>query len=163
MNCALPDGTTAPFCVPVTMAPEAMYGTSVSMDANTVIITISTNTGTSVLRVREPMTGPVTGYIVPGGNGAQLVAALALYMDAPDMSVALSSHDLHSKPLTVQLAGPITFLPDGRIAIAAANTKDLAFTVNVTAPLSISGGVDMVIKAGEMHLQLVSPLLRGGL
>jgi hypothetical protein len=163
MNCALPDGTTAPACIPVTMFPEAMYATSVSLDAS-IGFSIDTDTGESVMRIREPAGGgPVMGYIVDGGAaGPQLVASLSLYMDAPDMSVPLSSHDLHSKPLNVSLAGPVTFLPDGRIAIALANTADVPVTVNISAPLGIDGSVAMVLPAGQMKLQLVSPPVRGG-
>jgi hypothetical protein len=84
-------------------------------------------------------------------------------MDAPDMSIPLASHDLHSKPLSVTLAGPVKFLADGRIAIAAANTADVGVSVTVDAGLIGSGKVNMNIPRGEMHLQLVSAPIRGGL
>ena len=160
-NCALPDGTMAASCVPVTLDPEIMYGTSVSMKAS-VGISVSTDTGTAVMRVREPGQGPVTGYIFDNGGTPTMIAALGLYMDAPDMSIPLSSHDLHSKPLNLVLEGPVTFLPDGQIAIAVSNTADVPVTVNISAPFGIKGGVTMIIPTGEMKLQLVSPLLRGG-
>nr|HEX4312339.1 Ig-like domain-containing protein [Kofleriaceae bacterium] len=162
MSCAMPDGTTADACVPVTLTPQAMYATSISMSA-TVGISISTDTGTSVMRIREPTGGgPIVGYIATGSDGTpQLELALDLYMDAPDMSITLSSHDLHSKPLSVLLIGPVQFLADGRIAIAAANVADVPVTVNISAPLGIKGAVDMVLPAGQMKLQLVSPALRG--
>jgi hypothetical protein len=160
-NCALPGGLSAPSCVPVTMSPQAMLATNISMDA-TVVITIGTDTGTSVMRIREPATGPVMGYIYDDAGTPTLIAQLDLYMDAPDMSVALdlASHDLHSKPLALTLKGPVTFLPDGRIAISAANTADLPVTVNITS-LVADGAVKMVVPAGEMKLRLVSPTLRG--
>ena len=162
MGCALPDGTTADSCIPVVIFPEVVYGTSVGIDAS-VIIDIDTNTELSILRLREPSDGPVTGYIVDdGAGGAELIATLDLYMDAPDMDVTLSSDDLHSKPLTVPLRGPVTFLPDGRIAISLANTAAIPITVNISAPLGLSGSVDLVMPLGEMKLQLVSPLVRGG-
>lgn len=158
--CPLPDGTSATACIPVTMFPEAMYATSVSMKAS-VGISISTDTGDSVMRIREPADGPVMGYIVDGGSGTpELVATLDLYMDAPDMSITLSSHDLHSKALTVALRGPVTFLPNGRIAIALANTADVPVTVNIRA-LGLSGSVSMALPLGEMKLQLLSPPVRG--
>ena len=158
--CPLPDGTSATACIPVTLFPEAMYATSVSMKAS-VGISISTDTGDSVMRIREPADGPVLGYIVDGGNGTpELVVTLDLYMDAPDMNITLSSHDLHSKPLTVALRGPVTFLPNGRIAIALANTADVPVTVNIDA-LGLSGSVSMALPLGEMKLQLLSPPVRG--
>jgi len=159
--CALPDGTTAASCIPVTMFPEAVYATSISLSA-TLVISISTDTNDSIMRIREPATGPITGYIIDNGTGTpQLVAALSLYMDAPDMNIIASSHDLHSKPLTVSLAGPVTFLPDGRIAIALANDADVPVVVNISAPLGISGSVDLALPMGQMKLQLVSPPVRG--
>ena len=160
-NCPLPDGTTAPSCIPVTMSAQAMYATSVTMKA-TLVIGITTPTGGSVMRIREPADGPVMGYIIDDNGTPTLVAQLSLYMDAPDMSLPLSAnHDLHSKPLTVALRGPLTFLPDGRISIALANDADVPVTVNIKAPLGISGSVDMVLPAGQMRLQLVSPPVRG--
>ena len=161
-NCALPDGTTTPACVPVVLSPQAMYGTSVSMNA-TLGISVNTDTGTSVMRLREPSSGPITGYIVDDSGTPTLVVSLDLYMDAPDMSITLSSHDLHSKPLTIALRGPVTFLPDGRIAIALANIADVPIAVHVSAPLGLNGDVDIVVPAGLMKLQLVSPALRGAL
>jgi hypothetical protein len=164
-NCQLPDGTTAASCIPVVMTAGAMYGTSVSLSATLAdVFTTTSNTGATVLRVREPVGGPAMGYIVDNNGTATLVAQLSLYMDAPDLSLPLgATNDLHSKPLTVSLEGPVTFLPDGRIAIEAASTADVMVTVNISAVFgSVTGSVDMEIPAGEMKLQLVSPLLRGG-
>ena len=79
------------------------------------------------------------------------------------MSIPLSSHDLHSKPLSVALEGPVTFLPDGRIAIAVVeHRRRPASASTIDAPLGISGTVKMIVPAGEMKLQLVSPPLAGG-
>ena len=88
-----------------------------------------------------------------------MMATLDLYMDAPDMSILLSSHDLHSKKLTVTLEGAVTFLTDGRIAIGLSNTADLPVTVSISGPAS--GTVNMVVPMGEMKLQLISPAPRG--
>ncbi|HTR52735.1 MAG TPA: Ig-like domain-containing protein [Kofleriaceae bacterium] len=158
-NCTLPDGSTAASCVPVVLSGEAMYGTSVNMTA-TVLISISTDTGTSIMRLREPQSGPIMGYIVDH-NGPTFVTELNLYMDAPDMSLPLTTHDLHSKPLTVDLSGPVTFMPDGRIAISVANTADVPVTVNTNTDIVGNGAVDMIVPAGYMKLQLVSPPVRG--
>jgi hypothetical protein len=162
-SCTLPGGGSAASCVPVAISPQAMLATSVSMEAN-VGLTIPANTGTTVMRIREPASGPVTGYIVAGANGPKMVVALDLYMDAPDMNVPLSTHDLHSKPLSVTLEGPVRFLPDGRIAIQVSNTEDRPVEVAIVAPppVSIMGTIQMIVPKGEMKLQLVSPPLRGG-
>ncbi|HEU5056776.1 MAG TPA: Ig-like domain-containing protein [Kofleriaceae bacterium] len=159
-GCPLPDGSTAAVCLPVRLSAEAMYATSVEMTAS-VGVGITTDTGTSVMRIREPAGGPVTGAIIDR-DGPTMVVALDLYMDAPDMSIPLSSHDLHSKPLTVSLAGPVSFLPDGRIVIELASTDSVAVEVSIDAPLGLAGSVQMAVPAGEMRLTLVSPPPRGG-
>jgi hypothetical protein len=159
-TCPLPGGGSAPACVPVRLTPQAMYGTSVQMQANAGI-TITTDTGTQVMRIREPASGPVMGYIIDRSGTPTMVVALELYMDAPDMSIPLSSHDLHSKKLSVQLEGPLTFLPDGRIVISLSNTADLPVEVGIDAPLGISGTVQMIVPKGEMKLSLMSPPQRG--
>ncbi|HEU0037378.1 MAG TPA: Ig-like domain-containing protein [Kofleriaceae bacterium] len=159
-NCPLPGGATAPACIPVVLGAQAMFGTSVRLTAS-VGISISTDTGTNVLRIREPTGGAPTGFIIDKNGAPTMVLALDLYMDAPDMSITLSSHDLHSKPLTVSLEGPVDFLPDGRIAIGASNLEDVPVEVNIDAPLGIGGSVQMILRRGEMKLQLVSRPLRG--
>jgi hypothetical protein len=159
-DCALPGGATAPACIPIELGSQVMYGTSLAMRAS-VGIAISTNTGTSVLRIREPAGVPPRGVLIDDGGRPKLVLELALYMDAPDMSIPLSSHDLASKPLAVVLEGPLTFLPDGQIAMSLSNVADVPVEVRINAPLGIGGSVRMVIPAGEMKLQLVSRLLRG--
>jgi hypothetical protein len=113
------------------------------------------------MRVREPGGGDVKGYIVDRCGMPTFVTTLELYMDAPDMSIPLSSHDLHSKPLSVALEGPVAFLADGRIAIQLANTADLPVAVGIDAPLGIAGSVKMIVPKGEMKLQLMSPAPRG--
>jgi len=164
-ECPLPFGGTASACVPVTVAPGVMYATSVNMTAtiNAILVNISidSDTGITVMRVREPSGGPITGYMIDGGGTPKMVVALDLYMDAPDLSLPLSSHDLHSKPISVQLEGPVTFLPDGRISIALSNVADVPVAINVSAPLGVGGAVNLLLPAGEMKLQLLSRPLRG--
>jgi hypothetical protein len=160
-TCPLPDGTTAPSCVPVVLSPQAMYATSVGLDADA-LITISSDTGTTVMRVRDGTT-PVTGYIIERDGKPVMVTKLELYMDAPDLSIIATSHDLHSKPLTVVLEGPVTFLADGRISIALTNTAALPVAITITPNLIFGPGtVRMEVPAREMKLQLISPALRGG-
>jgi hypothetical protein len=139
-----------------------MYGTSVSMTANVTIIgPQQTPTGMQTMRIREPSTG-VMGYIVDRAGTPTMIVGLELYMDAPDMSLTLgTNHDLHSKPLSVTLEGPLEFLADGRIAIALSNTADLPVTVNIFPPLIGDGSIKMIVPKGEMKLSLVSPAQRG--
>jgi hypothetical protein len=152
-------------CIPVFLTPQAMFATSISMAAEVLgLATIDADTGITVMRIREPAGGgPVTGYIVDGGNGSpKMIVSLDLYMDAPDMDLALGAdHDLVSKPLSVALEGEVSFLADGRIVIGLANTADVPVTVNIDGPLGVGGAVNMILPTGEMKLQLVSRPLRG--
>jgi hypothetical protein len=162
-NCTLPDGSTVASCVPVAMSPQAMYSTSVPMTATALGIPLTADTGMSVLRIRERPDGPLEGFLVDRNGTPTMVVALELYLDAPDMTLPLSQHDLHSKPIAVALEGPLTFQPDGRIAIALRNTADFPISVGITAPLGMTGKVELVVPAGEMRLQLVSRSQRGSL
>jgi hypothetical protein len=162
-DCALPDGSTAPTCVPVLMTPQIMFSTSLAMSAGALGISIPTQTGTSVMRMRDHNNGPLEGYIVDRNGQPTLVTALDLYMDAPDMSVPLATHDMHSKPLSVQLEGPVTFRPDGRLSLALANVADVPLSVGINAPLGISGTVNLVVPKGDMQLQLLTKPQRGSL
>lgn len=156
-------GTTgASSCIPALLAPEAMYATSINMTAEVFSIApVATDTNVTVMRVREPSGGPLMGYIVDRSGTPTLVLTLDLYMDAPDMSLPFTDHDLHSKPLSVTLEGPVTFLADGRIAISLANTADLPVDVNISNAV-LDGVVNMIVPQGQMRLQLMSPAVRGG-
>ena len=164
MNCMLPDGSSVPSCIPVLMSPQAMFGTSTTLHAVTSLgIGLDTPTNAVMMRLREPANGPITGYIYDKGGTPTLQVALALYMDAPDMSITLSTHDLHSKPLQLVLDGPVNFLEDGRIAIDLANTADIPVTINISNTLLGSGAVDLLVPKDLMTLQLISPPVRGAL
>jgi hypothetical protein len=145
------------------MSAQAMYSTSVTMRAGAIGITLTTETGMSVMRIRERGDAPLEGYIVERDGKPVMVTALDLYMDAPDMSLPIAQHDMHSKPLSVSLEGPLTFLPDGRIAITLRNLADVPISVGIDAPLGLTGAVNLIVPAGEMKLQLVSRSQRGSL
>ncbi|HET9987425.1 MAG TPA: Ig-like domain-containing protein [Kofleriaceae bacterium] len=162
MGCTLPDGTMVPVCQPVAIAPGVMYGTSVGMDA-VALFTLSTSTETSIMRVREPASGPITGYVYDDNGTPKMMVKLDLYMDAPDMSITLSSHDLHSKPISLALKGPVSFTPDGRMSIAVANVATVPIAINLTTTGFISSTVSLTLPAGQMKLQLLSAPLRGAL
>jgi hypothetical protein len=161
-GCALPDGTTADVCIPVELSAQQLYATSVTMTAAALGIPITTETGISVMRVREPADGPLEGFIVERDGAPVMVVALDLYLDAPDMALPIGTHDVHSKPLAILLSGPVTFRPDGRIAITLANTADVPIDITITALPGLGGGVALVLPAGELRLQLLSPARRSG-
>jgi hypothetical protein len=161
-DCRLPDNTSVEACIPVQMSPVNMFGTSLKIDAEGIgFLPISTATETNVLRVREPP-GGVRAFIVDAGDGtAKLITALTLYMDAPDMSVDLSAHDMHSKPISLVLEGPVSFQPDGRITISLENRDDVPVRVNLTTLGFLDGRVDMMLDKGAMKMQLASRPPRG--
>lgn len=173
-ECALSGGRTVGRCMPVALSPQAMYATSVSIDATAMAdgdtATIKANTRTLVMRIREPAGGgPVTGFLIdpagdpsPPGEPPALVVSLEVYLDAPDMTLLGLDHDVHSKPMAIELAGPLRFLPDGRIAIAVANTAEVPLSINI-GNAQLMGAVHMRVPVGGLTLQLISPPLRGGL
>jgi Bacterial Ig-like domain len=162
-NCTLPDGSTAATCVPVAMSAQTMYSTSMAMTAGALGIGIPTETGMTVMRVRENRERPLEGFIIEREGKPVMVVALDLYMDAPDMSLPSAQHDMHSKSLSVALEGPVTFRTDGRIALSLQNLADVPIVININAPLGIQGTVQLVVPKGGMQLQLLSAPQRGSL
>jgi hypothetical protein len=161
-DCAVPgEQGLAASCVPVALSPQLVIATSLPLNATLVTLTINSNTGALVMRLREPPDGPPMGYVIDDHGTPTFVATLALYLDAPDLQLVFADHDLHAKPLSVAVRGPLRFLPDGRIAIATTNVANVDIDVNVQGN-GVTGAVHMQIPRGGLKLQLVSPPLRGG-
>lgn len=96
-------------------------------------------------------TEPVRGYIRHDGNSLTFETTLDLFLDAPEMEAPLGlPHNLHSLELNdLQLRGPLTFLPDGRLVIGLLSLN--AQNIDV----SIGGGaatIDLQIPAGGVNL-----------
>jgi hypothetical protein len=170
-NCRLLGGEIAATCVPVVLSPQAVFATSVSMEATAMIgnsrVTVDPiDMHRLVMRIREPAGGPVTGYLIDVEGKPTLVVTLEVYLDAVDLSMPFLDHDVKSKTVAVSLRGPLTFLPDGRIAIEVTSVADVALVVNVSGDdrgQTVNGSLNLVIPTGEMRLRLVSAPLRGGL
>jgi len=97
--------------------------------------------------------GLIPGLIVQTPNGPEFRADVRLYLDAPYMHILLDgSHNQHSYPLTMKLAGPVTFLPDGRMVIEQLNSNDIAVDVNLSV-LILSPKIYLKIPAGGVKLQ----------
>lgn len=176
-----PTGPSGPgpaaYCVPSMPFPQVLVGTSVSLDAVATIapsgsppFTIGMTdvpTGPIVMRVRDNPDGPIVGLIVAGDDsggdsgGPRFVVTLDLYMDAPDLPLENFNlrHSLHSSPLTVTVAGPVSFLDNGRLRIDAHNIEDIdvVITLESTTIAGNAGTVTMTIPAGALRLQLSSP------
>jgi Big-like domain-containing protein len=164
-DCRVPgEQDTLASCVPVALSPQQVIGTSLPLNAtlNTGQTLGNNDTHDLVMRLREPPDGPAMGYIIDDHGTPIFVATLDLYLDAPDLQIALIDHDLHAKPLSIAVRGPLRFLPDGRIAIAVANVADVPIDVNLLQLGTTVGAVHMLMPLGGLKLQLVSPPLRGG-
>lgn len=125
-------------------------------------------TGAQIMRLRyavDPVSGrrdqPITGYIRYQGGGLVLSASLDLYLDEPSLAPSLKgipvSHDLHSYPLHIEVSGPVTFLPDGRMLASLSNDSDIDFSTSLTAAGLLPGGsIGLRIPQGTMRMEGVS-------
>lgn len=104
-------------------------------------------TGPQILRMRyqEPSednpVGFLRGQIFEDENGkARFRTVAPLLLDAPNLSLPaaqLLTHDLYSKPINLELEGPIRFFDDGRmqVSLLSRNVVDLSVNVNVRIPV----------------------------
>lgn len=136
------------------------------------LLTQLTPTGTQVMRIRytcdanlaasDPDScssaahGRVPGWIIESsiaGAPPQFVITLNVYMDAPNLekAVGLFANSLHNYPLTLNLQGPLTFLPDGRLQIRQVNTNPVGITID----LGGVGKVNLQIPVGGTKLNYV--------
>ena len=89
--------------------------------------------------------GLIPGWIVETDAGPEFRTDVELFMDAPYMHIVLNgSHNLHSYPLTMNLSGPVTFLPDGRIVINQVNANAI--------PINVERGV--LLNTPEIFLKI---------
>ncbi|MCG8394831.1 MAG: Ig-like domain-containing protein [Pseudomonadales bacterium] len=97
--------------------------------------------------------GLIPGWIVETPEGPEFRADVDLYLDAPYMHITLDgSHNQHSYPLTMNLSGPVTFLPDGRMVIEQINANDIAVDVNLSV-LFLNPKIYLKIPVGGVKLQ----------
>lgn len=133
-------------------------------------------TGPQLMRIRytcdaaagdctAPDYGRVKGWIVEGQDGPRFLTNLDLYLDAPKLApkvVILGvtsdlTHNLHSYPLSLQLAGDVTFLEDGRLQIEQISQNKLALGVELGGvPLGLPAGIYVAIPAGDTFLNYIS-------
>ncbi len=162
------DGVDVGSCIPVRVFPQMLYGTSLSLDADAVLLGTLSDIRTEqvMIRVREPGEAPVYAriYQAPDGSGARIHVPLSLYLDAPDMRLVggLAGHDLNSKAVDVVLEGAVTFAPDGRLFIDLHNVAAVDMSISVSALGIGVGGIDLQIPAGGMAVQLLGNPLKGG-
>ncbi|WP_194285727.1 Ig-like domain-containing protein [Alcanivorax sediminis] len=98
--------------------------------------------------------GLIPGWIVATPEGPEFRTDVDLYLDAPYMHITLDGeHNLHSYPLTMNLGGPVTFLPDGRMVIEQINTNTIALDVNLKIIEILRPSMYLQIPAQGVKLQ----------
>ncbi|MBD3640505.1 MAG: Ig-like domain-containing protein [Marinobacter sp.] len=123
---------------------------------------ITSDTGTQILRMtygeptEENPLGLVEGVIIEGADGSPIFQTQAdLTLDAPNLS-GVTSHDVYSKPLTLQLEGPITFFDDGRMQIEQRNLIAEDITVNAVSFGFVPVEIPLRIPSGGTFLNFIS-------
>ena len=165
--------------IPVDLHSQILMTTSVTMYTEAILgIDIVAPTGPQVMRMRgrvDPETGeslPGIGYIlydptypnINGGEGlgqAMFQSTMNVYLDAPGLKptapILGEMHtNMHSLPLTIELYGPIVFLPDGRMEIQLENTN----TVDIDVEVGDDSSVDLKIYPGDLSINLVSKMVK---
>ena len=95
------------------------------------------------------------------GNGSAVAVNDDVVVGAGAGSLHVNADGTLTFTPTPNVNGPVTFMPDGRIAIGLTNTADVPVSVKIDAPLGISGTVEMIVPHDELKLQLLSRPLRG--
>ncbi|MDX1803464.1 MAG: Ig-like domain-containing protein [Alcanivorax sp.] len=134
------------------------------------------STGPQLMRIRyrcdaakgnctAPDYGRVKGWIVNGDNGPQFLTKLDLYLDSPKLSPKVYTlgiettltHNQHSYPLSLSLAGDVSFLDDGRLQIEQISQNPLDINVVLgNLPLGLTGTVYVSIPPGDTFLNYLS-------
>ncbi|MCU5782231.1 hypothetical protein MA04_01531 [Alcanivorax balearicus MACL04] len=137
-------------------------------------------TGTQMMRIRytcdasngdcvAPDYGRVKGWIVSGEGNPRFLTDLDIYMDSPHLKPSATvpvlgtyylGHDLHSKQLSLQLAGDVTFLKDGRLQIEQISQNalnvDVQLNGNVAGIITVKDQIHLAIPAGDTFLNYLS-------
>lgn len=150
-------------CVPVRISAQTVRVTSLTINATATIagqdVDIrNVQTGLMHLRLLEPAPSGAVGHILDDGTGTPVFVIKAdTLMDAPDLSIlaGLVSHDVDSKPVSLTLAGPVTFTSDGRMRVTLRNLGDVTIPVNLSAVLD--GRINLRVPGGALTLTLVTP------
>jgi hypothetical protein len=154
-------------CVPVRISAQGIRTTSLTIQATATVLgqnidLSNVQTGMMHLRILEASAGGAVGYIMSDADDRPIfVIAAATLMDAPDLSilVGLVSHDVRSKPVNVTLAGPVTFLSDGRMQVVLHNRGAVLIPVNLSTA-GLDGRITLRVPDGTLSLTLTTPSFR---
>jgi hypothetical protein len=118
--------------------------------------------------------GLVEGWIIEGIAGPEFVAVLDLYLDAPALQPVVrvlgipsnAEHNLRSYGLDdVSVAGPVTFIDDGRMEISQLSQDDVFANIEISAVGGAVGGfaggnVMLRIPTGGINLNYISTAVK---
>lgn len=153
-------------CVPIRITAQGLRTTSLTIEATASVLgqnidLSNVQTGMMHMRILEPTAAGAVGYIMSNSEGKPIfVVTTQTLMDAPDLSIigGLVSHDVNSKPVNVTLAGPVTFLDDGRMQVVLHNVGKVLIPVNIST-LGMDGRITLRVPDGTLSLTLNSPSL----
>lgn len=132
------------------------------------LVPIDTATGPNIMRVRynEDENGdrtiPPVGYIVDTPDGPVFRITFDLLFDAPALSLPLGlEHNVKGLPIdSVDLEGPLDFLPDGRLFIALQNAQPKNVDLEITLAGLEGGKVKLLIPPGGINLSYQSATIK---
>lgn len=129
-------------------------------------------TGPQIMRMRYALdehgnrTQPIQGEIRFVNDQPQLSAKVDLYLDVPFLARAGMgsidyTHSLTSQPITMELTGPVEFLPDGRMQVIQYNLNPINLDVDLgIASGHYLGGFGLGIPSKGSILTLVSEVIK---
>lgn len=154
--------------VHVKLHPTLLMTTSVDVYSTVAgVIKSTTPTGPQVMRLRYQddsngnPTQLIDGWITSSASGPVFSTTVNAYLDAPNLVAPFSSTDnQYSYPITLQLTGPIVFLPDGRMEIGQLNSNAVSLDVKLE-PLASSAVVGNIINGINSILGAIASLFSG--
>jgi hypothetical protein len=153
----------------VTLRPQMLFGTEKKLNAvitEQLKLEMAVRSGPLIMRMRYEADGALPEALITAGGvdeaGTQLPpvmsATLNLYMDAPRLHIlgGLANANLNSRMIRLDVSGPLTFLPDGRMTVTLANQTEARVDVLIEGQLGTSpfyGMVPIVMPAGSVQMQ----------
>jgi hypothetical protein len=128
--------------VRVHVHPKIFLASSTTMFAKALggLLRLELPTGTQYIRTRPVNGGPLIGRIITGeldaaGNQQPPLFDIDVkaYLDAPYLNIlgGLASTNLQSLPFSLNLQGPVSFLPDGRMLVELFSTNEVILNIDM--------------------------------
>lgn len=153
----------------VSLRPQMLYGTEKKLNAvitEQLQLKMAVRSGPLVMRMRYGENGALPEALITSGGVDEagtplppiMSASLDLYMDAPRLHIlgGLANSNLFSRKLTLNVSGPLTFLPDGRMTVTLSNETESVIDVLIEGSLGTEqfyGEVPIVLPVGSVQMQ----------